>query len=224
MDKKDDPTWLDAYDTDKGWKTGKTDKPAGSSWKTGQRCFHTHPALPIGKHVVYGGSCSSPVYDDCDIYVGLDYSMAEHAERLPWVAGHAIHYKIQDMHAPDKPSEFKALIRWLAERIEKGDKVHIGCVGGHGRTGILLSALVAVMTSEKDAIGYVREHYCKKAVESMKQVKFLMEHFGVAEAKGAKSGFQQKDSNDNVTPMRNEIAPIKARFCLWGDEIKPERS
>lgn len=220
MGKKTD-NWLDAYDKDKGW-SGDKDKPKGSSWKTGQRCFHTHPGLKIGEHMVFGGSCSTPVHDDCDIYVGLDYSMKDHKQRFPWEPGHAIHYKITDMKEPANADEFKALITWLAGRIEKGDKVHIGCIGGHGRTGILLSALVAVMTSEADAIGYVREHYCEKAVESTGQVKFLMKHFGVAEAKGYKAGFLSQGSS--VTPMRNEIAPIQAKFCLWGDDIKPERS
>lgn len=221
MAKKSD-NWLDAYDKDKGW-SGDKNKPKGSSWKTGQRCFHTHPALPIGEHYVFGGSCGTPVHDDCDIYVGLDYSMAEHPERLPFIDGHAIHYKIQDMGVPTRPEEFKQLITWLAARIEKGDKVHVGCIGGHGRTGIVLSALVALMTSETDAIGYVREHYCEKAVESDKQVKFLMEHFGVAEAKGYKAGWLSK-AGSVVSLARNEVAPIQAKFCLWGDTVKPERS
>ena len=223
MAKKGD-NWMDEYDKDKGWSTGSSgSKPKGSSWKTGQRCFHTHPGLKIGEHTVYGGSCSTPVHDDCDIYIGLDYTMAEHENRLPWKPGHSVHYKITDMQAPKNAEEFKDLITWLAGRIEKGDKVHIGCIGGHGRTGIVLSALVAVMTSEPDAIGYVREHYCEKAVEATGQVKFLMEHFGVAEAKGYKAGWLSK-AGSVVSLARNEVAPIQAKFCLWGDTVKPERS
>lgn len=221
MAKKTDD-WLEAYDKDKGWKTG-TDKPKGSSWKTGQRCYHTHPGLKIGEHLVFGGSCSTPIHDDCDIYVGLDYSFADHKQRFPWVEGHAIHYQIQDMGVPKNAPEFIELITWLAGRIESGDKAHIGCIGGHGRTGTVLAALVAHMTTEADAIGYVREHYCEKAVESTEQVKFLMKHFGCAEVKGAKAGWLSQASGNVVAMARNEIAPIQARFCLWGDEIKPER-
>jgi len=212
---------IDAYDKDKGWSTGSS-KPKGSSWKTGQRCFHTHPALKIGEHYVFGGSCSTPVHDDCDIYIGLDWTMAEHEKRLPWVEGHSIHYKITDGQAPKNPDEFKALITWLAARIEKGDKVHIGCIGGHGRTGLVLAALVAQMTSEKDPITYVRENYCEKAVESTTQVKFLMTHFGAAEVKGSKSGWLNK-AGSVVLMSRNEVSPIQAKFCLWG-VIKPDRS
>jgi hypothetical protein len=31
----------------------------------------------------------------------------------------------------------------------------------------------------KDPIAYVREHYCKEAVETEEQIAFLIEHFGV---------------------------------------------
>jgi hypothetical protein len=69
-----------------------------------------------------------------------------------------------------------------------GKTVHVGCVGGHGRTGIVISAIVAELTGKKDAIQWVRKHYCKKAVESKAQVQFLMKHYGVTEVTGTKSG------------------------------------
>jgi hypothetical protein len=59
----------------------------------------------------------------------------------------------------------------------------MGCIGGHGRTGLVLSALVHVITGEKSAIHWAREHHCKKAVESESQVKFLVKHFGIESAK-----------------------------------------
>lgn len=220
--------WMEAYEKDKGWLSGNTDKPAGSSWKNEQRCFHTHPALKIGEHLVYGGSCSTPVHDDCDIYIGLDYTMAEHKQRLPWEPGHSIHYKIQDMGVPTNPVEFKSLITWLAGRIENGDKAHIGCIGGHGRTGMVLSALVAHMTAEADAITYVRENYCKKVVESNQQVEFLMTHFGCVKVKAAKTSWSSQPAQGSrsiaslCTTDRDEVSPIKSRFCLWGEDIKPE--
>lgn len=213
-----DNSWLDDYDKSKGWKTGSS-----NSWKTA-RCYESHPALKIGEHFVYGGSCSSPVIDDADIYVGLDYSMKDHEQRLPWVEGHAIHYRITDMKAPDNPAEFKQLIEWLAARIESGDKVHIGCIGGHGRTGTVLAALVAVMQSdEPDPVEYVRSNYCKKAVESQVQFDFLAKHFGVkTECKPSKGGWTQKGGSKVVSMSRGEVYPVQAKFCLWGDEIKPE--
>jgi protein-tyrosine phosphatase len=153
-------------------------KISKSGWYS-PRCYETHPGLMINGRLVYGGSCAHPVIDDADIYIGLDHSMKDHEHRLPWVDGHAIHYRITDMQEPHCPDEFALLIEWLARRIEKGDKVHIGCIGGHGRTGTVLAALVAYMTDEADAVKYVRDNYCRKAVESAAQISFLETHFGV---------------------------------------------
>ena len=46
----------------------------------------------------------------------------------------------------------------------------------------MLVALSKVIGGHDDAIAYVREHYCKEAVETKSQVDFLMKHFGVKTA------------------------------------------
>lgn len=56
---------------------------------------------------------------------------------------------------------------WAAA--EENDKVQIGCIGGHGRTGTILACL-ALFASDgkmtpKEAIDFVREAYCDKAIE-----------------------------------------------------------
>jgi hypothetical protein len=88
--------------------------------------------------------------------------------------------------------EFKKLIAWLDEQLSSGLKVHVGCVGGHGRTGTVLSALVAARIArgveiavDGDVIGYVRTNYCKKAVETAAQVEFLVQHYGVKSVSGS---------------------------------------
>lgn len=153
------------------------------------RCYESHPPLPIGKFMVYGGSCINPIVHDADIYVGLDLGMRI-SKWAPW-RGEVhqsldIPYPITDMRTPHDPADFKKMIEWLAKQIENEKKVHVGCIGGHGRTGTVFSALVNVMTGEVDATTYVRNHYCKKAVESDEQVKFLAKHFGIKEVAGAK--------------------------------------
>lgn len=151
-----------------------------------KRCYMSHPPLKIGEHVIYGGSCIDPVVQDADVYVGFDLGMAKSPMSYPWEKGESFLFHIQDMGVPKDPDQFKKLIEWLAVQLAAKKKVHLGCIGGHGRTGMVLSALVAHMTGEKDAIQYVRKHYCEKAVESAVQVKFLMDHFGVSHAKGHK--------------------------------------
>jgi protein-tyrosine phosphatase len=202
------------------WEAQKS--KAKSKWGSFTRCYHTHPGLPITDHnghtrVVFGGSCSEPIHEDANIYVGLDYNMAEHKQRFPWEHGAAIHFKIQDMGVPKNPTEFKSLINYLVDQILGGLKVHIGCIGGHGRTGIVLAALVATMTDEEDAITYVRKHYCKKAVESAKQVEFLMKHFGCKEVVGAKVWKTKKTVGKTSKALKATINPVFAKHCIFGE-------
>lgn len=148
-------------------------------------CYETHPPLPIGEHLIYGGSCVSPFVTNADVYVGLDHMMKRSPRQFPWEPGEEFLYPITDMGVPDAAS-LKKLVAWLTVQLTAKKLVHVGCIGGHGRTGLVFAALVAYMTDEKDAIAYVRKHYCHKAVESALQVRFLSEHFGILEAEPAK--------------------------------------
>jgi protein-tyrosine phosphatase len=197
----------------------------GGSYKTdytsSDRCYHKHPPLPLGEGlVIYGGSCWSPVVKDADIYIGLDAGMSETEKRFPWTPGHEIRFVITDTQAPKNPADFKKLVGWTAEQIRGGAKVHVGCIGGHGRTGLLLSALVSVMLpGEADAISYVRKNYCQKAVESSVQVDFLVKHFGVKPASGSKNYSSLSNTGSNVTtipPSKFKVQHIASDTCMWG--------
>lgn len=220
---------------------------------TFERCYESHPALPLGGgRVIYGGSCGYPVVTDADIYVGLDYSMATNPMQYPWNSGEAFKFLIPDMGVPNDVTEFKKLIDWLSLQLIAQKKVHVGCIGGHGRTGMVLAALVKVMMGEVDAISYVRKHYCQKAVESNTQVRFLHEHFGIKEVPGAKSSHSKGVSSATLTYLSTprlkaaksvseapkttqrdlhisdaEAVPAMASFSLWGSNFtidKPLKS
>jgi hypothetical protein len=130
----------------------------------------------------------------------------------PWEGKISYRYPVTDMHAPSDPATFDKLVRWLAEQIEAGKKVHVGCIGGHGRTGTLFAALVKVMLGEEDAIQYVRDGYCKKAVESKAQVDFLVKHYGIKARDGAKAVFH-----------REQPAPWKAPEQKWEPEAPKKK-
>lgn len=68
----------------------------------------------------------------------------------------------------------------LLRRARAGERVELGCLGGHGRTGTAL-ALLAVLTGHPadDAVGWVRSHYCPKAVETPEQEAYV-EQWGTA--------------------------------------------
>lgn len=191
-------------------------------------CYSTHKPLEIGGFKIYGGSCINPPIG-MDIYVGLDLGMATHESAYPWNSTCvSVRYLIEDMKVPTNVPEFKKMISWLAVELKKGKKIHIGCIGGHGRTGLVLAALVASITGNKEAISYVRTNYCYKAVESNVQVQFLMSHFGVnhiESSKGAISGTvsymtHKKEFSGHKIQQTLEIPPDSDAPSIWGASIK----
>ena len=67
-------------------------------------------------------------------------------------------------------------VRWAAQdiyaRALSGQRVEIGCMGGHGRTGTLLACLAQLADPNMTARGsvdWVRANYCSKAVEDESQ-------------------------------------------------------
>lgn len=163
-----------------------TDKGSTGTYKPYKKCYETHPEVSLGGGTIIGGACAAPIVNDADVYIGFDYSV----KVQPYNPGkkHAIyvHYPITDMQAPTNPEKFAQLIAdikgWLAE----GKRVHMGCIGGHGRTGTVIAALVKEITGNADATEWTRENYCHKAVESSEQVNFLHKHYGITKAKGHK--------------------------------------
>ena len=51
---------------------------------------------------------------------------------------------------------------------------------------MVLAAVVAQATGNKDAIRYVRKNYCSRAVENSDQVNFLAHHYGITKVSGSK--------------------------------------
>lgn len=152
------------------------------------RCYETHPPLVIdeGLPPVYGGSCGHPAVADADVYIGFDGNMKQTYRSFPWKKGDEFLYHISDMSPPKDEASFVKMLKWVHAQLEAGAKVHAGCIGGHGRTGLFFAALRYHITGDENAIEYVREHYCKKAVESEKQVNFLAK-LGLKKAKPTKS-------------------------------------
>jgi hypothetical protein len=233
FDKKDRGSDLDSWDTVdddySGYRSGKTKSTSTVPY---EKCAHSHPPLEIEPgFTVYGGAAASPVVKDCDIYVALDSYSGGDIKAYPWNTGGPIvvNFPITDMQAPKDAVEFKKMVVWLKEQGQAGKKIHIGCIGGHGRTGTLLVALMKEVTGNVDAIAYVRKNYCSKAVESDAQVRFLAKEFGVKEEKGAKSYGGGKggkefiyDSNKGYTVEKpSQIGKFNERFkdLFGGKEV-----
>lgn len=173
---------------DKDWD----DTPPSSSYKSLSKswkasCYHSHPALkmPGSEAEIYGGSCLNPAVADAEIYIGFDSGMRIGPRHWPWKKGHDIKFEVSDMQVPKDIKNYRKLVEWTKTQIDAGKKVHAGCIGGHGRTGMFLAALVSLY-GEKDAISYVRKNYCDRAVESKTQVEFLAAEFGITPVGGSK--------------------------------------
>ncbi len=217
----------------------------GGTYKSGPRCHTKHKPIKLGMGEIVGGACGSP-REGYDIYIGFDYGMKMQHQPFPWdqKADPIIEfqYRITDMCAPKSPKEFKKMIEWCAEQLHDGKNIHVGCIGGHGRTGLFLAALVSLHEDvTDDPIAYVRKHHCKKAVESDSQLKFLKKHFGIKikghkPTKGggytgkAKGLFGSQDAYDQhhkdqhrskVTQIDRKRVPDKIRHVsnkgsIWG--------
>lgn len=166
-----------------GFGSGYGGPYSGTASPAYKPCHHSHqPLALVDGLVVHGGSCVKPTVKDCDIYIGFDLGMTFTDRSYPWVAGEEVFYQIQDQKAPGDLKQFRAMIAWAEIQLRAGKKIHMGCIGGHGRTGTALAALVSEMDVSDDAIAYVRKNYCERAVESAAQVDFLVKHFGVKTA------------------------------------------
>jgi hypothetical protein len=151
------------------------------------RCYESHPPLKFAGHKIFGGSCINPVVKDSDVYIGFDFGMKFTPRSYPWNKGEEILFRITDTSVPKDKEEFDKLLAFTKESLEKGLKVHAGCIGGHGRTGLFFAALINFMGVDiEDTISYVRENYCEKVVESRAQVDWLVKHYGAKKVKASK--------------------------------------
>lgn len=77
------------------------------------------------------------------------------------------HFDWPDYGVPDDLDALRRALTDLLDRARGGERVEVGCLGGHGRTGTALACLAVLAgTPAGDALTWVRTHYCYKAVET----------------------------------------------------------
>jgi hypothetical protein len=89
----------------------------------------------------------------------------------PWEHGYV---DWPDFGVPADSDAVVTALTTVLERARSGQRVEVGCVGGHGRTGTALACL-AVLTGHpaSDAVAWVRSNYCASAVETPGQEAFV---------------------------------------------------
>jgi hypothetical protein len=79
-----------------------------------------------------------------------------------------------DFGVPEEPAPLLDALRELLRRARDGERVELGCLGGHGRTGTALAGLAVLTGIDPDhAVDWVRSASCDQAVETPEQEVFV---------------------------------------------------
>ena len=84
-----------------------------------------------------------------------------------------IRYPIPDYGTPADRMTFSALLEDIADRLTRGERLYVHCMGGIGRTGTVLACLLKRLGVDGDAVSVVRGIYLATAVESPAQRCFI---------------------------------------------------
>lgn len=118
---------------------------------------------------------------DLDLLVLLDDMYIDDVEMFDTGGGissikyRLIFFSILDRDVPrsERVPMLNKLLEVMYEYLRTGHKVHVQCIGGHGRTGLVMALLMGRYGGITEPIKWVKENYCKSAVESNKQVRFV---------------------------------------------------
>lgn len=147
------------------------------------RCAHSHPIFTYPDSdgavlSIQGGSCYSP-QGEYDVEIGFDGGMKMPDKITPWDKTRFLRYPIPDQRVPKDKEEFEKLVDWTIDQMRAGKKVHCGCIGGHGRTGVFLAVLGFRLNGDVTIAKRIRKEYCAKAIESKEQIDWLEKHYGI---------------------------------------------
>jgi hypothetical protein len=91
----------------------------------------------------------------------------------PWAHRHVAW---PDFGVPTDDVQLRGGLVDLLDRARRGEKVELGCWGGHGRTGTALACLAVLAgTPASEAVRWIRDAYCRGAVETPDQERFVAE-------------------------------------------------
>jgi len=141
---------------------------------------HHHRRFEVHRHLSSvplpdGTSVTAASFNPLDPYARVarpDYGLYfDRRWQPPWPHGYV---DWPDFGVPADPAPVLTALRDLLERVGGGQRVEVGCLGGHGRTGTALAGL-AVLTGHpvEDAVAWVRAHYCADAMETAEQETFV---------------------------------------------------
>ncbi|MFC7619493.1 protein-tyrosine phosphatase family protein [Microlunatus sp. GCM10028923] len=122
-------------------------------------------ALPDGTTVVAASFTPPAPYlrerpPDHGLYLDQAWSPPWPHDHLDW----------PDFGVPADTDQLITTLRSVLDRARSGQRVELGCLGGHGRTGTALAVLAVLAGRRPDeAVAWVRTTYCDRAVETAEQ-------------------------------------------------------
>lgn len=106
------------------------------------------------------------------------FGVCVRAESVP-KTGVDLHLPIVDFQVPTSNGKTAQVVQGTIKAAIDGKKPYVGCMGGWGRTGLVL-ALIAKAAGEDDPVDFVRKNYASHAVETLPQLQFV-NNFDVTE-------------------------------------------
>lgn len=150
------------------------------------RCEHWRSVVRVGdRNILCSAWAARPqdrppidwqIYPDASYYLDPQWRDGLLPAQPPW--------PVVIVDWPDMgviPTEqLRVLTAGITAQMEVGALVEIACLGGHGRTGTLLAALIASVegSGATEAILAVRQRYCEHAIETPAQVGLIFEACG----------------------------------------------
>ncbi len=104
-----------------------------------------------------------------------DFGLYLDPQWTPWWASVMLEWP--DFGVPADRETADLEIRAAFARARAGERVEVACVGGHGRTGTVLAAMAILAgVPGGEAVRWVRETYCQRAVQEPSQ-QYWIERF-----------------------------------------------
>jgi hypothetical protein len=137
-----------------------------------QHEVHRHRALVI---LPEGTELIAVSFDEADPYTREhppDFGVyLDGRWQPPWPHEHV---DWPDFGLPHDAAALFLILGDASSRARAGDRVEVGCLGGHGRTGTALACLAVLCGHPPaDAVAWVRANYCAQAVETDEQAAFV---------------------------------------------------
>jgi hypothetical protein len=122
-----------------------------------------------------GTEVTAVSYDEADPYARdrpPDFGLyLDGRWRPPWPHSHVAW---PDFGVPADAADLAAGLGDVLARARAGERVEIGCLGAHGRTGTALACLAVLCGHPPgDAVAWVRAAHCPRAVETEDQAAFV---------------------------------------------------